>query len=359
MINTHPVTQLTTKLITKEKLSNIFTEQLLAISFNYINDYLMEHKPKKTVMMSLCGSDFHLGNKGKDKLCTSTVSIPQKSDLSNKVMIRNLVLTYFTNLDFIDTIRFGMYSELKHNSIVCNALMNYVIASQVHSALNTDQEKWCNSFISQHPELYAEELINLSKLIEPFLNNKIINILCENLETYKLRISVELLKTIAFLMSSYIMNHPENKHIYNDTFIKLMLMKPSSNSSAINYFKLPITYLLTVLEVSNQLSYELQSKSYKAELSHLHLIISSKSDIVWLIDKLVQHTGEPPYSFDLQSSLNDALDYGLTIDCTDTSYQLFVQEWLNWIKYRPKDTAAFTLNNAIKLVLRIFPDCHL
>lgn len=356
MINTHPITQLTTKLITKEELSNIFTEQLLAISFNYINDYLAEHRPKKTIMMSLCETDFHLGNKGKDKLCTFTVSIPQKSDLSSKVTIKNLVLAYFTNLDFIDTIRFGMYSKLKHDSTTLNALMNYVIASQVHSALNTDQEKWCNSFISQYPELYAEELINLSKLIEPFLNNKIINRLCENLGAYKLRIPVELLKTIAFLMSSYIMKHPENEHIYNDTLIKLMLL-PNSNNSTINYFKLPITYLLTVLEVSNQSSYELQSKSYKAGLSHLHLVISSKSDIVWLIDKLVQHTSEPPFSFDLQSSLDNALNYGLTINCTNTNCQSFVQEWLNWIKYKPEDIA--TLNNAIKLMLRIFPDCHL
>lgn len=356
MIDTQPVTQLPTKLITKDELSNIFTEQLLAISFNYINDYLVEHKPKKTIMMSLCGSDFHLGNKGKDKLCTFTVSIPQKSNLNRKATIRNLVLAYFTNLDFIDTIRFGMYSELKHNSIACNALMNYVIASQVCSSLDTDQENWCSSFISQYPQLYAEELIDLSESIEPFFNNKTINRLCGNLESYKLRIPVELLKTIAFLISSSIMKHPENKHVYNDVFIKFILMKPNSNKSVINCFKLPITYLLTVLDASNQPSYDLQPKSYKAELSHLHLVINSKSDIVWLIDNLVQHTNEP-YSFNLQSSLDNALDYGLTIDCANTSCQSFVQEWLNWIKYGSKNIS--TLNSAIKLMLRIFPDCHI
>lgn len=338
--------------ITRKELVEELGKRIVQKNFTYIKSFLEDHQRSKYIPISVLDNQLHLGRPfGIALLHNYNPRIKKVNETQALAFIDNY-LTVISNDDLIKFVT--NLDDLLINEDIMQLVMNYALFTYLDTF---NKQDYIYLFIAKHTKNYVIEILNNINIICSFLTKhpdklndllEPLQIQIEDLESDNVfNIAPQEAQAVIWRLMELVTTSnkftPQIK--INNLFYLLEYFPFTSNIIAMRQLRLPMPYLW-------QLMYYISFSSYAEIAPHLHLIIRSKSDILWFIyDVLADSANKSKYSGkDPFECLDQLLNKGMTVDGCD-KYLDYIDQWLNLIKTTDYTDSTQKIKN---MVMRIF-----
>lgn len=339
-------------IVTQKELIQLVSEHLVQTHFEEIKLFLENHRTSKYIDVSVVNNQLHFGRYGEDKISYYHVSNPKAKSVNKEIALQ-FINKYLTIMSFYDFFKFIIsVTEITDNSHLMMVAMNYYLFNYLSDESDNDKRNeiyYSREFVCKYRTVQVKVITANIDLIYNFLTkhpNKLdllLSPLAEQEDTYMVPISThhEILPEMQLIIWRLMELVTTTKSFTSDISIKNLLFLLQhrsfiSDKAFMSRLRLPIHYL------SDFLKY-VSTDSYNYLAPHIHFVINSKCDVLWLLSVL-----ESPETN--LADIKSLLKLGMTIDGCD-KFTNYIDTWLKLIKPANNDEGVRSVTN---MVMSIF-----
>lgn len=148
----------------KNEFYQFVADIFIKTHYDYISDYIKAHRYSKTILVSFCNNEFHLGVKGHNKQKLISLDNPWRSIKNIPDSVKYIVNSYFHYLTLYDIAKYILpLEEFNCIDVATKIINNFLLLNQLDNSYfpisSSSENELCRNYLGQHINVTTECLL--------------------------------------------------------------------------------------------------------------------------------------------------------------------------------------------------------